>query len=149
MAIAYSITDKDCARFWSKVRKSDQCWEWSGCLRNGYGCFTIGRSTLLAHRVVWEMVYGRGAAQGSFICHTCDNPPCVRPDHLFLGNNSLNMIDSVQKKRHRNARKTHCVHGHLFDQANTYRLNGKRECRRCYADRQMQRYYAQRYGVTL
>lgn len=99
-------------RFWSKVNKTDHCWEWTASLsRTGYGTFTVtdrdtglsGRSrykSKLAHRVSWEIEYGP-VPDGMCICHRCDNPRCVRPDHLFVGDNLANMADKKAKGRGR------------------------------------------------
>lgn len=86
-------------RFWAMVRKSDRCWEWSGCLNNrGYGQFNIGGKAELAHRVSWEIANG-SIPDGLNALHRCDNPCCVRPDHLFLGTLSDNSNDMVRKGR--------------------------------------------------
>jgi hypothetical protein len=85
-------------RFWSKVNKSDGCWVWTASRhKRGYGLFHQGR-TRIASVVSWEIANGT-IPSGMLVCHRCDNPPCVRPDHLFLGTVSDNAVDSVQKGR--------------------------------------------------
>lgn len=90
-------------RFWSKVRRTDTCWEWTGYRTPmGYGHFGWRRDgkneIFLSHRVAWEITYG-SFAEELCVCHHCDNPPCVRPDHLFLGTRTTNAKDRVRKGR--------------------------------------------------
>jgi flavin-binding protein dodecin len=89
-------------RFWSYVNKTDSCWLWTGGLSsNGYGHFTVlkpQRKAYRAHRFVYESIYGEIPA-GRFVCHKCDTPACVRPDHLFLGTPQDNMDDKIRKGR--------------------------------------------------
>jgi hypothetical protein len=86
-------------RFWSKVEKGDGCWEWKGRRhKQGYGVFWIGRTILLAHRVAYRLATGDDPG-ANVVCHRCDNPPCVRPDHLFLGSQQQNMADMSRKRR--------------------------------------------------
>jgi hypothetical protein len=87
------------ARFWSKVEKTDGCWIWRGeRLPAGYGKIKIAGGYWLAHR--YSKVIERGALSDEFqVCHECDNPSCVRPDHLFLGTPSDNAEDMVVKGR--------------------------------------------------
>lgn len=95
-------------RFWSFVDKDGPivraelgpCWVWTGGRREGYGAFSIRRSTIGAHIVSWEMANGREVRPGFKVCHRCDNRPCVRDSHLFEGTQSENLIDCVNKGRH-------------------------------------------------
>ena len=86
-------------RFWSKVDKSGDCWEWKAYRdKDGYGNISIDNKTIRAHRVSWELENGK--INGELQClHKCDNPPCVNPAHLFLGTNQDNVTDKVNKGR--------------------------------------------------
>lgn len=91
-------------RFWSKVGPPDayDCWPWLGT-RNTEGYGQIGvyrRNIALAHRVSWELTYGL-IPDGLCVCHHCDYPPCVNPNHLFLGTRNDNVQDMVRKGRHK------------------------------------------------
>ena len=78
--------------FWAYVKFTDSCWLWQGPKSNGYGAF--GRKA--AHRVSFELTYGP-IPIGLYVCHHCDIPPCVRPEHLFLGTNKDNQDDATRK----------------------------------------------------
>ena len=98
-------------RFWSYVNRTPGCWEWTGALSKrkrgdrrqrgaGYGHFMVTWKTItMAHRYSWELAHGP-IPPGLFVCHRCDNPKCVRPDHLFLGTALDNTRDMIAKGRH-------------------------------------------------
>lgn len=89
-------------RFWAGVDRSapDGCWPWTRARRNaqGHGGVWDGSRWTHAHRVAFRLTYGR-ILPGLEICHRCDNPPCCRPDHLFIGTHATNMADSSTKRR--------------------------------------------------
>ena len=85
-------------RFWEKVEKTDTCWVWIASTRRGYGRFRIGDKKYTSHRVSWE-IYNGEIPDGMCVLHHCDNPPCVNPDHLFIGTQTDNIRDRHMKGR--------------------------------------------------
>lgn len=89
-------------RFWSRVEKSDGCWLWTGKTGTGYPYGRIspdgGKRTIGAHVASWRIHFG-AVPDSLWVCHTCDTPRCVRPDHLFLGTNVQNWQDMRAKER--------------------------------------------------
>jgi hypothetical protein len=95
------------ARFWKHVEKTDDgCWEWTArCIpvpnhpdQRGHGQIRIDGKAVLTHRFSWELHNGP-IPDGLLVLHRCDNRPCVRPDHLFLGTHKDNTLDAMSKGR--------------------------------------------------
>lgn len=103
MQIIKKVTSPDINRepkpkqgFWDFVDRKGSCWIWRGRKsEKGYGVFGDNKK---AHRVAYELVKG-AIPEGMFVCHHCDNPPCVNPDHLFLSDAQGNMNDMWEKGR--------------------------------------------------
>jgi hypothetical protein len=136
------LTPDKIAAFWAKVdiRSDDECWKWTAYTNaSGYGMFGVGSRTddsrrrVYAHRFAWEVTNGP-IPNRLFVCHTCDNPPCVNPNHMFLDTLHGNMKDAAAKGRTRNQNTdvTHCKNGHEFTEETTYvNPRGSRICRIC------------------
>ena len=91
--------NKPADRFWENVDQTGDCWEWKlAGYPSGYGNLYWGRRKTYVHRIAWELTNGP-IPDGLEVCHTCDNPPCCNPDHLFLGTHQENIQDSVEKGR--------------------------------------------------
>ncbi len=86
-------------RFFSKVKKTDGCWEWqAGKDHFGYGRINVSGKNKHSHIVSWEIFNG-SILNKLCVLHKCDNPGCVNPDHLFLGTRADNIRDMYNKKR--------------------------------------------------
>lgn len=82
----------------ARVNVTDGCWTWTGSTRNGYGRASYHDVSWQAHRLSWFLHNGP-IPEGMFVLHHCDNPPCVRPDHLYLGDHAQNMRDRTARGR--------------------------------------------------
>lgn len=93
------------ARFWKKVYYGRKCWEWRGAKnkKTGYGTFWLVDRQVGAHCAAWILTHGP-IPKHAVVMHTCDNPSCVRPEHLRLGSHAANMQDMVDKHRSRHAK---------------------------------------------
>lgn len=95
------LIGKDYFRFWRKVQFTDGCWIWlAGRFSGGYGTFRINGRARYSHVLAWEDCFGP-VPNGLHVLHTCDNPPCVRFDHLWLGTIADNNADKWAKGRGR------------------------------------------------
>lgn len=141
MAGRKKVSESD--RFWEKVDKTGECWEWTAYrLKCGYGRFGVGGSAknggriVMAHRWAYENLVGP-IPNGLQLDHLCRNRGCVNPEHL----EPVTVRENLRRGEGwsgRNARKTHCPKGHEYDEANTHRDSlGRRKCRRC--DREKRR----------
>lgn len=93
------LTVQEIVDFQHRVNITDECWEWQGTRhRKGYGLYCNHRIRFRANRIAYFI--DTGIDPGDFqVCHTCDNPPCCRPSHLFLGSQGDNMRDAFYKGR--------------------------------------------------
>lgn len=93
------LSNENIKSFYGKCKRNGDCMEWSGALNNdGYGIVRYKGKTMLSHRVSYIIKNGE-IREGASVCHKCDNPKCINPDHLFLGSHKENMEDMRRKGR--------------------------------------------------
>lgn len=86
-------------RLLRKLEIGNDCWVWTGALRNGYGAIKLPERVEYCHRLAWQLTFGE-IPKGQFVCHKCDNRKCCHPGHLFLGSCADNQRDMQRKGRH-------------------------------------------------
>jgi len=123
-------------RFWSKIDKTDSCWNWKGCLiGGGYGRYLVNGKPEPAHRVSYELTFGK-IPEGLIIDHLCRNKKCVNPEHLEAVTYRENALRGVGVGQYTRHLLTHCKRGHEYTPENTYyRSNSNyktRDCKKCH-----------------
>ena len=137
--------------FWEHVAITDGCWEWQGMRAHGYGMLRrrqISKGMLLAHRVAWILRNGV-IPDGLFVCHSCDNRACVRPDHLWLGTQADNLRDMVEKGRSLTGDRAPArVHPERYRGTGRVSAEAVREIRRRHAAGEKGTDLAREYGIS-
>lgn len=131
--------------FWAKVclHTVEGCWVWLGAKsRSGYGRFNVAGKNRFASRVSWLLHYGADPG-GMHVCHHCDNPPCVNPKHLFLGDDADNSIDKCAKGRQHRP-------GVVGEDSYNHKLSGETvlQIRELIEDGISQKEVAKRFGIS-
>jgi len=131
------LTEKDIARFWSKVEKGPECWTWRGNLLREYGQFSFRARKFRAHRVSMFLAHGP-LPERMVVDHICRVKACVNPAHLRLVSMAQNSMENTSSFIAALGDRTHCANGHEFTGRNLTSDRNKnkpyRRCRQCHAD---------------
>ena len=119
------------------------CWVWNGAINSEgypYGKLTLNNKTWFAHRVSYMQSYGEIKPKIN-VCHKCDNPKCINPEHLFLGTQKDNILDAVKKGRHK-----HCV---FYGQEHPMAKLTKEDVEVIRLDNRLLREIAEEYNISI
>ena len=140
--------------FWQNVARGPGCWPWKrGKDRRGYGRVRFHGRRELAHRVAWMLTFGPIPPRQN-VLHSCDNPPCCRPTHFFLGTQKDNMADAARKGRtatgDRNGSRLHSDHVARGERQRSAKLTSDavREIRRRAARGETQTSLGREFGIN-
>jgi hypothetical protein len=158
MEVQVQLTPNEILKFQGKVdrRQPDECWPWTGTRNDkGYGRARARGRQYPAAQIAWSIQNGVMFPVGKMACHSCDNPPCCNPKHIWVGTHDDNMADAAAKGRFIGAaarfggkfgkreRTSHCPKGHARTPENTFSHDGQQRCKLCkkaaYERRQEQR----------
>lgn len=122
------LTQYQVERFWQKVNKTEDCWFWLASTNGTYGKVHLRPHIWLAHRLAYVLTYGE-ISKNLVIDHMCNQPLCVRPDHLQAITQKQNVLRSANPIAKQMLR-TRCPKGHKYD----YFWKNRRYCRKCRKD---------------
>ncbi len=126
----FEFTPDFLTKFWSRVKKSNNCWEWTATLDGrGYGKCYWKHKQLSSHIISYQLMVG-DVPEGLELDHLCRNKKCVNPDHLEAVTHRENMLRGFAPSAI-HARKTHCPQGHLYNGINLITYGTNRKCRIC------------------
>jgi hypothetical protein len=138
----------------AQTMKTEVCWIWMGFKgKTGYGVMSYRNRRVMVHRIAWAVSHSDDSwflrrEDDKKILHRCDFPPCVNPDHLFVGTQRDNQRDCVKKGRHFHKEKTACCHGHSYTPSNTVMWKDGRHCRECLKVKRQKDNKSRRMGLV-
>jgi hypothetical protein len=131
---SFNMNPKDISRFMDKIEKTNNCWNWTGSVNDGYGQFWY-KKRVSAHRFSYEL-FKETIPQGLQLDHLCRNRKCVNPEHLEAVTTQINTVRGLTGKiNHFNKNKTHCPKGHEYSGVNN---KERKICQICRTEQQRQ-----------